>query len=76
MVYKSYHINNSKMKDGLFPWSDLIVQLSWSDFFLNQFTKPLGPSLAVTRMWIKNNDRVSKSECADFFLIYAVKRQY
>ena len=55
------------MKDGLFPWSDVIVQLSWSDFFLNQFTKPLGPSLAGTRMWIKNNDRVSKSECADFF---------
>ena len=39
------------MEDGMFPWSDLMVQLPWFDFFKNEFIKPLGPSLGVNRMW-------------------------
>ena len=35
------------LEDGMFPWSDFMVQLSWSNFLKNQFTKPLGPSLGV-----------------------------
>ena len=54
------------MEDGLFSWSDLMVQLPWSDFLKNQFTKPLGSSLGVNQMWTKRNDHAPKSECADF----------
>ena len=52
-----------------FPWSNLMVQLSWSDFLKNQFTKPLGPSLIVNRMWTKRNDHAPNNECVDFFNI-------
>ena len=46
-----------------------MVQLSWSNFLKNQFTKPLGPSLGLSRMWTKRNDHAPKSECVDFFNI-------
>ena len=53
------------MEDGLFHGSDFMVQLPWSDLLkTNQFTKPLGPSLDVNRMWTKRNDHAPKSECA------------
>ena len=39
-----------------FPWSYLMVQLSWYDFLKKQFTKPLGPSLGVNQMWTKRNN--------------------
>jgi hypothetical protein len=54
------------MEDGLYPWSRFIVQLPWSNFLKNQFTKPLGPSLGVNQMWTKRSDHAPKSECADF----------
>ena len=54
--------------------SDFMVQLPWSDLLkTNQFTKPLGPSLDVNRMWTKRNDHAPKSECANlnfYFNIY------
>ena len=58
------------MGDGLFPWSDSMVQLPWSNFFFKyQFTKPLGPLLGVNRMWTKRNHHAPKNECAGFFTI-------
>ena len=57
------------MEGGLFPWSDFIVQLSWSDFLKNQFIKPLDPSLDVNRMWTRMDDHAPKSECVDFLNI-------
>jgi glutamate dehydrogenase/leucine dehydrogenase len=42
---------------------------SITDFFKNQFTKPLGPSLGGIRMWTKENDHASKSKRVDFFYI-------
>ena len=59
-VYTMDH-ESPTMEDGLFPWSDLMVQLPWPDFLENQFTKPLGPSLGVNRMWIKKNDHAPRS---------------
>ena len=35
------------MEDGIFPWSDLMVQLPWFGFLKNQITKPLGFSRGV-----------------------------
>jgi hypothetical protein len=35
------------MEDIIFPWSDLMAQLSWFKSLNNQFTKPLSPSLGV-----------------------------
>ena len=64
-----------KSDHGRSPFS--MVQLPWSDFFKNkQFTKPLGPSLGVSRMWTERNDHALKSKCADFFLIYVRKWQF
>ena len=42
----------------------------------NQFTKPLGPSLGVNRMFTKKNDHAPKSECADFFFNICPKRAF
>jgi hypothetical protein len=61
------------MEDGIFPWSDLMAQLSWFKSLNNQFTKPLSPSLGVNRMWTKRSDHAPKSECADF-IQYMVKK--
>ena len=36
--------------------------------------KALGPSLGLSRMWIKKNDHAPKSECADFFFKYMPKK--
>jgi hypothetical protein len=52
-----------------FPWSGLLVQLPWSGFQKDQFTKPLGPSLGVNQMWTKRSDHAPKSECVDIFNI-------
>ena len=38
----------------------LEVQLPWSIFSWKQFTKPLGLSLGVNRMWTKKNDHAQK----------------
>ena len=51
------------MEDGLFSWSNLMVQLSRSYLKINKFMKPLGPSLGVNRMWTKRNDHAPKNEC-------------
>ena len=59
-----YTMDHEKM--AFFPWSDLMVQLSWSKF-LNQFIKHVGSSLGVNRMWTKRNDHAPKNECANFF---------
>jgi hypothetical protein len=53
------------MGDDHFPWSELTVQLSWSDFLENQFTKSLGFPLGVNRMWTKRNHHAPNSECVD-----------
>ena len=58
------------MEDDLSPWSDSMIQLSWSDFLKNKFIKPLGPSLSVNQMWIKKNDHAPKSACVDFCFFY------
>ena len=64
------------LEDGLFAWFDLMVQLPWSDFLKNQFTKPLGPSLGVNWIWIKRNDHAPKSECVDLFFFNVQKGQF
>ena len=64
------------MEDGLFPWSSLMVNILCSDFLKNQFTKPLGLSLGVNRMWSKKNDHAPKSECVDYLKIYAQKGHF
>jgi hypothetical protein len=48
------------MEDGLFSWSDLMVEHPWSAFLENQFIKSLGPSLGVNQMWTKRNDHALK----------------
>jgi hypothetical protein len=55
------------MEGGLFPWSDLVVQLPWSAFLKNQFTKPSGPSLGVNQMWTKRNDHAPKNWMCSLF---------
>ena len=50
------------MKDGPFPWSNLMVQLPWYDFLKRRFTKPLHHSVGVNQMWTKRNDHAPKSE--------------
>ena len=55
------------VEDGIFLRSNLMVQLPWSDFLDNRFTKPLGPSLGVNQMWTKKDDHAPKSECANIF---------
>ena len=63
------------MKDDLFSWSDLMVQLPWFDFFKRSITKLLmSPSLGVNRMWTKRNDHPQNDVCA-YFLIYTPKRK-
>ena len=48
------------MEDGLFQWSEFMVQL------LNKLVlKALGPSLGLYRMWTKKNDHAQKNECVD-----------
>jgi hypothetical protein len=44
-----------------------MVYISWSEFLKKIFTKPLGPSLGVNRMWTKRNDHAARSGCDDFF---------
>ena len=58
------------------PWKMALFHglASWSKFhdlnsLKNQFTKLLGPSLGVNRMWTKSNDRALKNQCVDFFNI-------
>ena len=67
---KSERLN---MEDGIFPFSDLMVQLSWSDSLQIQFTKPLGSSIGVNQMSTKGNDHAPKSECAEILILYAQK---
>ena len=57
-----------------FPWSNFIVQLSWSHFLKNQSTKFLGSSVGVYWTWTKRSDHAPKNECVNF-LRYAQKRQ-
>jgi hypothetical protein len=56
------------MKDGFLPWSNfhgpIFVKIN-----KNQFTKPLGPSLGVNRVWTKRNNYAPKIECVGFFNI-------
>ena len=64
------------MEDGLYPWSDLMVQHPWFDFLKeNQFTKPLDSWLGVDQMWIKRNDYAPKVNVL-IFLIYVQKRHF
>jgi hypothetical protein len=64
------------MKNGLFPWSNLMFQLPWSNFSKKQFTKPLGPSQGVNPMCTKKNDHAPKSECVDFSNKLLKKRSF
>ena len=64
------------MKSEHERWPNSMVQLLWSNFLNNQFTKPLGPSLGVNLMWTTRNDHAPKSECVDVFLICAQKGQF
>ena len=50
----------------------------WSNFhgpisYKIQFTKFLGSSLGLNRMWTKRNDHASKSDCVDFFFNISLK---
>jgi hypothetical protein len=66
-VYLHHGPWSRTMKDGLFMWSDLMVQLSWSNFFKDQFTKSLSLSLGVNQMCTKRIDHAPRNGCADFF---------
>ena len=55
------------MEDYLFPWSNFMVHLSWSDFFKSNLQSLWAPSPGVNRIWTKRNDHAPKSECASFF---------
>ena len=57
------------MEDGLCPKSDSMGQLLWSGFLKYQFTKSLGPSVIVNRMWTERNEHAPKRECYDLFNI-------
>ena len=66
------------MDHEVIPWNMAfsMVQLPWSHFLKNQFTKLLGPSLGVNQTWTKRNDHAPKSECIRLFLIYVQKGQF
>ena len=55
------------------PWTMKSDHARWPYFMVrylkDQYTKSLGPSLGVNRLWTKMNDHAPKSECADFFNI-------
>ena len=53
------------MEDGFYAWSNFHGLISLKI----KFTKFLGPSLGVKRMWVKKIDHAPKSACVDFFLI-------
>ena len=61
---------NSDHGRCLIPWSEFMVRLPWSELLKNQFTRFMGPSLGVNRMWTKRNDHAPKSGCASFLNIY------
>ena len=56
---------------GLYSWSNL----PQSDLCKNQFTKPLGSSLGVNRMWTKKNDHAPKVNVL-IFLIFVQEGQF
>ena len=53
----------------LYLWSEFMGQIPWSKFLKNQFTKFLGPSLGVIRMWTMKNDHAQQNEGVDLFNI-------
>lgn len=54
--YKGLGFTPWTMEDGLFPWSDFRGLV----FLRNQFTKSLGPSLGVNRIWTERNGPCTK----------------
>ena len=68
---------NSSHGRCLIPRYEFMVYISWSEFLKKWFTKPLGPSLGVNRMWIKRNDRAPKNNRDEFiFWIYARRSRF
>ena len=63
------------MEDGLFPWSDYMVWLSWSDFLKNQFTKLLGLHLGVKFIVDQKEWPCTRKWMCLFFNIW-LKRQF
>ena len=59
--------------DNLFPSSDFMVQIPWSNFLKNQVTKSFGPSLGVNWMWTKKNDHAPQSEYVHFFNAFPIR---
>ena len=55
-----------------------MVQHPWSDFLKNQFTKLVGLSLGVNRMWIKRDDHAPKVDVMMIFIfsMYVQKWQF
>jgi hypothetical protein len=61
---------NSSHGRCLIPRYEFMVYISCSEFLKNWFTKPLGPSLGVNRMWTKRLGMTMRQEVdADFFNI-------
>jgi hypothetical protein len=63
------------MEDDLFPWADFMVQLSWSEFFKNQFTKSLGPFSRCKFNVDQEELPYTKKGMCSFVLIYVSKWQ-
>ena len=55
------------MEDGIFLWSNLMIQLPLFNFVKKKLTMRLDPSLGVNRMSTKRNDYAPKNECVDLF---------
>ena len=60
---------NSSHGRFLTPRYKFMVYTSRSEFLKKWFTKPLGPSLGVNRMWTKRNDHAARSGWAYSFNI-------
>jgi hypothetical protein len=60
---------NSSHGRCIIPRYEFMVYISWSEFLKNWFTKPLGSSLGVNRMWTKRNGHAARNGCAHFFNI-------
>ena len=57
------------MEGGMFSWSNLMVQISWSDPLKKSIYKAFGPLTRCNSMWTKRNDQASKGECVGFLNI-------
>ena len=60
------------MKSDHGRWSFSMVQLPWFDFCKCLFTKFLGPSLGVNRMWTKRNDHQKVHQKVNVLILFLI----